>query len=649
MNIKILDSWLREYLKTKASPQKIAEYMSLTSVSIEKLEKLGDDYIYDIEVTTNRPDLMSVIGLAREGAALLPQFGIEAKFNAPKFEKPNIDKKLEVEIINDPRLVNRICAVALEINLGKSPQKVSRRIEASDIRSLNNAVDATNYVMREIGHPMHVFDLDRLTNRKIIVRESKKGEKVVTLDGKGYELPGGDIVADDGTGKIVDLLGVMGTESSVVVDSTKRILLFVDNNDPSRIRKTSMSLALRTEAATLNEKSVDSELGMDAILRGVELLKEIAGAKVISEIVDIYPNKPKTTFISTSEQKINSIIGADIPLKTVTKILEDLGFETQANDSNIKVKVSSWRLNDVQIEEDLTEDIVRIYGYHKIPSTIPAFETGEPYNLTNSQFYWEKKVKDALKYFGFTEIYTYSMVSESLLEIATENALTIRNPLDEEHVYMRTTLVPGILSAARENKGREELKLFELANVYIKKPKSLPDEKLKLAGIYKKPNASFLELKGVVESLLGELGISEFQFKPTESGAYGAAVYVDKDLLGEIEQLEEDLIDFEFDFETILKHATLKKIYKPISKFPQSIEDLRFEIDETIPYEKIVKRIKEQSDLIKEVSLLDVYQNKKTLRIVYQSYERNLSNEDLTDTREKITSALKRSFKAEPA
>src|SRR3990167_3102857 len=172
--------------------------MSLTSVSIEKLEKLGDDYIYDIEVTTNRPDLMSVIGLAREGAALLPQFGIEAKFNAPKFEKPNIDKKLEVEIINDPRLVNRICAVALEINLGKSPQKVSRRIEASDIRSLNNAVDVTNYVMREIGHPVHVFDYDKLAKTgKLIIRESKKGEKIQTLDEKEYVLAGGDIVADD--------------------------------------------------------------------------------------------------------------------------------------------------------------------------------------------------------------------------------------------------------------------------------------------------------------------------------------------------------------------------------------------------------------------------------------------------------------------
>src|SRR3989344_2916164 len=676
MNIRILDSWLREYLKTSASPQKIAECMSLASVSIEKLESSGGDWIYDIEVTTNRPDLMSVVGLAREGAAVLPQFGIEAKFNAPKFEKPNVDKKLvptnsiparsrtettvgKIEITNDSKLVNRICAVALEINLGKSPQKVSRRIESSDIRSLNNAVDVTNYVMREIGHPVHVFDYDKLAKTgKLIIRESKKGEKIQTLDEKEYVLAGGDIVADDGTGRIIDLLGVMGTLNSAVDDNTKRVLLFVDNNNPVRIRKTSMSLAIRSEAATLNEKGADPEIAYGAVLRGVELLEEIADGKMISEVLDIYPNKPKSISVTISEQKINAIVGTDIPLKTSKKILEDLGFQTNIIDSNIKAKVPSWRLNDVQIEEDLIEEIVRIYGYQKLPSRIPAFETGEPFSLATNQFYWERTVKDALKFFGFTEVYTYSMFSEDLLEVSTDDAVTIRNPLDSDHVYMRTSLVPSLLEAVRENKGRIELKLFEMANVYIKKQKNLPDEKLKLAGIYKSstslvldknPKASFLDVKGIIEALLEDLGISAFEFKPTESGAFGAAIYIGKDSLGEIEQLEEDLIDFEFDFETILKYATLKKVYKPISKFPESIEDLRFEIDETIPYEKIVRNIREQSNLIKDVSLLDIFQNKKTFRIIYQSYEKNLTNEDLTNLREKITSVLKSKFKAEPA
>lgn len=654
MNIKNLDSWLREYLKTAAGPKKIAECMSLAAVSIEKLEPFdsahGRDWVYDIEVTTNRPDLMSAVGLAREAAAVLPQYGIAAKFVSPKFDEPTIDKKLELEIKNDPKLVNRILAVALEIKLGKSPQEVAERIEASDIRSLNNAVDVTNYVMREIGHPMHVFDYDKLAKTgKLVIRESKKGEKIQTLDGKEYVLAGGDIVADDGTGRIIDLLGVMGTLNSAVDEKTKRVLLFVDNNDPWRIRKTSMSLAIRSDAATLNEKGVDPEVARDAILRGVELLREIADGKVISEVCDIYPNKPKHNSISISEQKINTIVGANIPAKTSTKILEDLGFETHINGSNIKVNVPSWRLNDIRIEEDLIEEIVRIYGYHKVPSRIPAFETGEPYSQAINEFYLENRIKDALKYFGFTEIYTYSMVSEDLLEISTEDAVTIRNPLDEDHVYMRTTLVPSILEAARENKGREELKLFELSNVYIKKPKGLPEEKFKLAGIYKKPKASFFDVKGVVESLLLELGISEVKFKPTKSGAAGASVSIESDSLGEIEQLEQDLIDFELDFEILLKHASLAKVYKPISKFPESYEDLRFEIDETMPYDKIVRTIREQSDLIRDVSLLDVYKNKKTFRITYQSYERNLTNEDLTELRKKITSALKKKFKAQPA
>ncbi len=649
MNIKILDSWLRQYLKSSAKPEIIAKNLSLTSVSIERIEKLEKDYVYDIEVTTNRPDIMSVVGLAREAAAVLPQFEIDAKFLPPKFKNPPKAPELDIEIKNDPRLVNRICAVALSVKLGPSPIKIRQRLEASGIRSLNNVVDVTNYVMREIGHPMHVFDLDRLASKKLIIREAIKGEKLVTLDGKEFTLAGGDIVADDGTGQIVDLLGIMGVERSVVTDTTSRVLLFTDNNDPARIRKTSMGLALRTEAATLNEKGVDPELAMDALLAGVELLEEIADAKVISEVVDIYPNKPKSHSISILENKVNAVIGLKIPLKVSSQILESLGFKTKTIGSILKVDVPSWRINDVQIEEDLIEEIARVYGYLKLPSTLPAFETGEPYNLATDRFYWEQKVKNALKYFGFTEIYTYSMVSENLLEVAPSEAVTLKNPLTEDHVYMRTALVPSLLNATRENKNREELKLFELANVYVKHERKLPDEKLKLAGILKNPKANILEVKGIVEALMNDIGIENVEFKKTPSGAVGVGVYIGNDFLGEIEKLDADLIDFEFDFETILKHATLKKIYKPVSKFPESIEDLRFEIDEAVPYEKIVRTIKQQSGLIKKVELLDVYKNKKTFRIIYQSDERNLTGEDLEQARQKIISALKKSFRAEPA
>ncbi|HVT01178.1 MAG TPA: phenylalanine--tRNA ligase beta subunit-related protein, partial [Patescibacteria group bacterium] len=297
MNIKILDSWLKDYLKTEATAAKIAENLSLTSVSVERVEPFGSaqgkkDHIYDIEITTNRPDLMSVIGLAREAATILPQFDIKAKFTEPDFKHITNTGDLGIKIENDPKLVNRICAIALDITLKASPKEISERLEAGDIRSINNAVDVTNYVMREVGHPMHVFDYDKLLKTgKMIVRLSKPGETIKTLDNKEYKLAGGDIVIDNGEGEIIDLMAVMGTLNSAVDESTKRVMLFVDNCDQHKIRKTSMNLAIRSEAAILNEKGVDRELALPAILRGVELLKDIADAKVISEIVDIYPNK----------------------------------------------------------------------------------------------------------------------------------------------------------------------------------------------------------------------------------------------------------------------------------------------------------------------------------------------------------------------
>src|SRR3989344_1102210 len=566
MNIRILNSWILEYLKTAAKPATIAEKLSLTSVSVEKIEKHGDDYIYEIEVTTNRPDLMSVIGIARETAAILPHFDIDAKYTPLKVREVDNNSPLDLKIVNDLNLVNRICAVAIEVKLGPSPKKVTERLEAADIRSLNNAIDVTNYVMREVGHPMHAFDYDKLLKTgSLIVRESKKDEKIKTLDGKEHELAGGDIVADDGTGRIIDLLGVMGTENSAVDDNTKRVLLFVDNNNPVKIRKTSMNLGIRSEAAVLNEKGVDPELAMQAILRGVELLEEIANGKVISKVFDTYPNKPKPKTVTVSLSKISSVIGVDIPTKLSVKILEDLGFDVSLDESKIKVNVPSWRLDDVEIPEDLIEEIARVYGFFKLPSLLPQSTQTQTYNQSQDYFYFERRVRSAMKYWGFTEIYTYPMVSEDMLEISTSDAVAIKNPLTEDHIFMRTTLVPSLLTAARENKNRDTLNLFEIANAYHKNEKSLPDEKLMLAGVLKSEKISFLDGKGVIERVLEDLGIKKCEFKPSSSGTIGADIYIGKDLLGQIEQLEANLVDFELDFDPLVRNAKLNKIYRPVS------------------------------------------------------------------------------------
>lgn len=646
MNIKILDSWLREYIKTKASAKQISQLLSLSSASVERVEKYKNDFVYGIEVTTNRPDLMSVVGLAAETAAILPQFGIDATFIKPPLKTFRPEGDLEIHIKNNNSLVNRVCAAILEIKMKNSPITIKERLETSGIRSLNNIVDVTNYVMREIGHPVHAFDYDRLTTKTLIIRESKKGETITTLDQKTYQLPGGDIVADNGNGEIVDLLGVMGTLNSIVTHNTKRILLFLDNNEPNHIRKTSMSLGIRSEAAVLNEKGVDPEKALKALLRGIELYCEIADAKLMSKIIDIYPNKPKGKHLTISEEKINRNIGIEIPLQTSFSVLDRLGFNPRKNNKAISVTVPSSRMNDVTIEEDLIEEIARVYGYHNIPSKLPVDEKVTAYSPTISSFFWESRIKQALKYWGFTEVYTYSMVAEYMFEGPIEDAVAIKNPLTDDLVYMRNTLTPSLLHVLYENKANAEIKIFEIANVYIKRENGLPYEFPKLAGVLKKPKINYFEVKGIIEQLLKDLGIEHVSFKKRKAGGLGADIYIKEKQIGEIEFLEANIIDFELNLELLLQHAILTKVYKPLAKYPPIIEDLALIVNEDVSTEELIETLQKQSSLIVHVSLLDQYENTRTFHILYQHPEKNLTTDDVMPIRQKILKVLEGKFNA---
>jgi len=645
MNIKILDSWLREYVKTKATKEKIGELLSLSSVSVERIEKYGNDFTYDIEVTTNRPDLMSVVGLAREAATVLKQNGIEAQFLPPALPKFQAPKENLIEIKNDPKLVNRLCAVVMDVEINDSPKEIKDRLEASGTRSLNNLVDITNYVSKTIGHPTHVFDFDRLNSRVLTIREAVKGEVIETLDEKSYSLNGGEIVAVNNKDEVVDLLGIMGLKNSVVNAKTKRILFFINNNQPLRIRKASMSLGIRTEAAVVNEKNLDRELAFDALLYGIELYEKIAKGKIVSDIIDIYPNKLAQKSITVSLDKINKVIGVNIDPDKALKLLSNLGFKASIGQSKIKVEVPSFRIGDIEIEEDVIEEIARIYGYHNLPSLLPAQTQIIPHQFAND-FYWENRVKQALKYWGFIETYTYSMVSENLFEGPLEEAVEINNPLNEEFVYMRKTLIPSLLKVISENKTYETVKIFEIANVYNKRTNNLPEEIMTLAGIIKKDKVSFYEIKGIIEQLCFDLGIKNLSFKQSEKSGNGASIYIEKEYLGEIEILDTHLIDFELNFAFILKHASLKKEYKPLAKFPPIVEDLSITIDVDVKTEDIIKNIQSQNNLITEVNLKDSYKDSRTFHINYQNPDKNLTNEEVSKVREKIITSLKKEFKA---
>ena len=597
-----------------------------------------------MEVTTNRPDLFSVLGIAKETAAVLPQFGIEAKYIPPKLTNNQIKNKFPIEIVNDSKLVNRILAVVMEVEIGQSPKEIKKALEVSGIRSLNNVIDVTNYVARVIGHPTHVFDFDRLNTKRLLIREAKAGEKITTLDSNNYTLLGREIVAVNDRDQIVDLLGVMGLENSVVTKNSKRILYFIDNNEPRHIREASMNLGIRTDAAVLNEKGIDPKLAMEAMLYGISLFEKTAKGKQISEILDIYPNKPILKNIDVSLEKINKIIGVNIDAKKAMEILENLDFKTTLKKDLIEVKVPSQRLNDVQIEEDIIEEIARVYGYDNLLSILPPLT--QNFHSFINKFYWEKRIKEALKYWGFIECYTYSFVSEDMYEGPIDEAVEINNPLTEDFTYMRNSLIPSLLKVISENKTQEEIKIFELANVYHKRNKNLPDEVLTLSGVIKKKQANFYEVKGIIEQLLFDLGIKNISFKVSQKNAVGASLYINNTYLGEIEVLDTDLIDFELNFEVILKFAASKKEYKPFAKYPPVIEDLSVIVDNDVNTEDLIEKIKSQSNLITDVSLSDSYFASRTFRIIYQDEEKNLTKEEVSKIRSKIISSLEKDFGA---
>ena len=705
MNVLIPHSWLKDYLKTKATPQKIAECLSLCGASVEKVSKINNDYVYDIEITTNRVDMASVQGITREIAAILPRFGIRAKLVSQTLQIPKAPKKslpLKVEIKN-PSLCPRFTAIILEkITVKPSPKIIQDRLKKSGVRALNNAIDISNYFMFELGQPMHVFDYDKIKKAKMILRESKKGEKITTLDSQAHELPDGAIIIEDGEKRIIDLCGIMGGKNSEVDQKTKRVLLFVQTYNPIKIRKACQALGFRTDAASRFEKDIDPEGVIPAIRKAVNMFKKNCSAKVASKVIDIYPQPLKPKKVSLSQKKLNQAMGIEFGLTEAKKILDSLGFQSTINNqsrqsrgssikasgqSTISVLVPHWRVNDVSIPEDLIEEVARIYGYHNLPTYLPTGDFPKPFP---GPFSWEEKTKEALKYWGFTEVYNYSLVSSDLLKktgFNPQNCLRLSNPLTSEWKYMRPSLIPGILQTITNNQSREEvMKIFELSKIYLPKKRKLPEEKTIL--VVALTGEKFYQIKGIAETLLNELGIKNSKFSLTNHAAIAAQkvrlnvwhpgrtatitlgnlerLNLSRDstskkstskIIGTIGEIHPQVLEkfaiekrvtiFKLDFEEILKHTTSIKTYLPIPKYPPIIEDLAFLVFKKTLIGEIIKEIKKISSLIIQVKLLDSYKNTRTFRITYQHSKKTLTDQEVKKVREKIIKTVSRKFRAE--
>jgi len=647
MNIKITHNWLLDYLDTDAGPYDVQKYLSLSGPSIETVEKIDDDYVYDIEITSNRIDMASVLGIAREAQAILPQYGIKAKIKNNPLEQNGFSRignglsrienplKLDIHLKNEG-LCSRFMTIVLDnVTIDKAPEFMNRRLTLSGIKSINNVVNISNYLMMTFGQPTHVFDYDKIGAGKMIMRESKAGEKIITLDDKEVTLPGGDIVIEDGSGRLIDLCGIMGGANSAVSENTKRIVLFVQTYNKQKIRRTSMLTGQRTVAATYFEKGLDEERVEPTLACGAKLLEKYASAKIASPLYDIYPQPYRPKQIEINIGEINHKIGVEIPREKIVDILENLGFLVLVgghHDVSLRVAVPSWRHKDISIKEDIVEEIARIYGYHNLPNILQPIayvkESKEMEKLFTLQF----KVKTFLKHLGLNEVLNYSMISKELIGnfgMETAGHLTLANAMNEELKYMRISLLPSLVKNIKDNQGRsDKLKLFELAKVYIP-ANSLPEELYKLAIAV---DTDYFDLKGIVEALYRELNINFDKFDKS-------IIRLNSNTRYKLE-IKKDVYMVELDFQTLIDNYKILPQYHPINPYSVIKLDLNIQKKEGTDFAKIKKIAYQTSKLLTNIEFVSVFQNKLTFRFYFNSPERNITEEEAKEELEKINSQL---------
>lgn len=671
MNILIPDSWLRDFLKTSATPKEIKKFLSLCGPSVERINQTGEEIVYEIEITGNRPDMMSVAGIAREAATILPRFGIPAKMVGDPYQT-DYKKKLKefpkskikkLNIISDAELNPRWTSFIIDdVKIKESPKWLQKRLELSGIRALNNVIDVTNYLMLAYGQPAHAFDFSRILPDKTGVpfmklRPARKGEQITTLDGKTHTLSGGDIVIEDGSGRLIDLCGIMGAQNSSIRPTTKTVLLFMQTYAPALIRRTMMQLSHRTIAGSLFEKGPDSELVLPAVIEGSKMIAELTGGKIASGIMDIYPYPYKPYKVSCSRQKLDTYLGTKISDAVILQILTALGFVPGILPDKIEVRIPSFR-RDIKIDVDIIEEIARIYGYHNLTSKLPDSEP--PVTFPDAELRWEEEVKIRLRDWGFTEIYSYSMIPESTLDIFQidkTKTYKIANPLSSEWVYLRPHLFLSVLNCVKENLHfRSDFKLFELSHAYEFRPNDLPREKPALIVVW--TGNKFLEAKGIAEALFHLFGI-DFSLQNSNQnsnipdiytnlklhfGEFGSVGIIKPEILTKF-GIDKQITRLYLDFDELVKNVNIQRRYHPISKFLPVIEDLTFVFPLQTFIGNVMSYMKSVTPVIYDIKLIGQYENASTFRIYFLDSQNQLTSADVKPIREKIIGLLEQKFR----
>ena len=630
-----------------------------------------NDSVVEFEITNNRPDCLSVRGLARESACT---FHTPLTFAEPTVTAchGDIHEKLSVEI-KDAELCPRYTArMVKNIKIAPSPKWMRRRLRASGVRPINNIVDITNYVMLEYGQPMHAFDYACLHDGKIIVRRAEEGESLRTLDGNDHALTPGMLVIADPEGPVA-LAGVMGGANSEITDETTTIVFESANFLGHSIRKTAIALGMRTDASGRFEKGLDLFATVPAVDRACELVEMLGAGEVFDGTIDVLAKEPETTFIELDDKRINALLGTDIPRKFMTDTLTSLGFELNGN----TLTVPSWR-GDCTMLADIAEECARFWGYDKIEATdIRGAATQGGYS---EKTIFTQKLGTACRAMGYTEVVTYSFVSPSSLDkikVPADSPLRdnyrILNPLGEDTSVMRTTALPSMLGVLSTNLSRRnmEAKLYEMATVYKKQPgKVLADERTALTlGAYG-GDVDFFALKGAVEALLCAARTPDVRFTAdTETAAFHpgrcAAVWSGDTRLGTLGQIHPDVCaaygldgaTYCAEIDVVLLHDLegAEPIYTPLPRFPAITRDIAVVCDVSVPVGELTDCIrKAEKNVLRGVKLFDVYtgvgipEGKKSVAfsLTLRSDDGTLTDDHAEEAVRAVLDALRENFGA---
>ena len=685
--MKISYNWLKEFVDLNLSPRDLAAKLTMVGLAVDAVEEHGDDFVLEFDLTSNRPDCLSHLGIAREVAAVtgkslqMPDVVTGRLSDVPT----KASEVASVEILNSDLCPRYSARIIKGVKIGPSPEWLGNRLEVMGQRSVNNVADITNYVMLELGQPLHAFDLAMLKGQRIIVRTAQNGEKMTTLDGEERELSSQMLVIADAE-RAVALAGIKGGEDSGITEKTVDVLLEAAYFTPAQVRATSKALGLSTEASYRFERGTDPEIVPVASARAAAMIAEIAGGQVLSGIVDVYPRKAEPHKIQMRRARYHRVTGLQVELGDAERILRSLGFGVEADVEKelLRAVAPTWRI-DASIEEDLIEEVARIAGYDNLKTSLPGSAGAGAYLPGENGRRAARKVLTGL---GYNEAVSFSFVNAEadarLSEAGDSARLQLQNPIDETAGHMRTTLLGGLLKALEHNfnYSSRNVRLFEIGKCFLSNGEERPTEIERLALVCTgarneadwqaaSTRTDFFDVKGAIECVIESLGLPSLQFSMTETIPYlhpgrAALLSLDGQTAGQIGQLhprvaaeykfKQPVFVAELNLSTLLNADRVEVRYQPLPKFPTAARDLALLIDTDVPLTTIEQTVNDLaiSELV-GVKLFDLYAGKEmpagkhslALSLRYRAADRTLTDEEVAAMHDRIVQKLKQEFSAE--